>query len=47
MTEIQKLEKKIAKGSKIVIWLFIGLMTLLAGEFIWLTYMAYQVVHLK
>jgi hypothetical protein len=37
MTETQELEKKIAKDSKIIVWLFAGLMVLLAGEIGYLT----------
>lgn len=45
MTQSQQLEKKIARSAKIVQWLFIGLMVILAGEIIGLAVTAWIVVH--
>ena len=44
MTEIQKLEKKLARTTKVTFWLFIALMVLLAGEIGYLTYVCWILV---
>ena len=44
MTEMQTLEKKLSRTTKIVGWLFAALMVLLVGEIGYLTYVCWILV---
>jgi hypothetical protein len=44
MTEMQTLEKKLSRTTKIVGWLFAALMVLLAGQVGYLAYVCYILV---